>query len=108
MVNSGALALNNYAPHCKSMRKGALLKSSNACGGTIVKFGQRLNFSDVGKILCNSPCRTLLQQILAEIQNNPYYPRYPRRCKERARDQREVQIKLVIDDIDRLKQHVFV
>jgi hypothetical protein len=85
MVESGALALVKYAPHYKSMRDGAFLKSSNAGEGTIVKIGQRLNFSDVGKILCNSPCKTLLQQILAEIQNNPYYPRLLLRCKGRTR-----------------------
>jgi hypothetical protein len=84
MVESGVLALNKYAPHCKSMRKGALLESSNAREGTIDKIGQELNFSDVGKILCNSPCKTLLQQILAEIQNNPYYPRLLSRCKGRG------------------------
>jgi hypothetical protein len=84
MVESGALALNKYAPHCKSLRKGALLESSNAREGTIVKIGQGLNFSDVGKILCNSPCKTLLQQILAKIQNNPYYPRLLSRCKGRG------------------------
>jgi hypothetical protein len=85
MVESGALALNKYAPHCKSMKKGALLESSNAREGTIVEIGQGLNFSDVGKILCNSPCKTLLQQILAEIQNSPYYPRLLSRCKGGSR-----------------------
>jgi hypothetical protein len=54
---------------------GAQLESSTAHEGRVVEIGQGLNFSDVGKILCNSPCKTLLQQILAEIQNNPYYPR---------------------------------
>jgi hypothetical protein len=78
-----ALALNKYAPHCKSMRKGALLKSSNAREGTVVEIGQILNFFDIGKILCNSPCKTLLRQILAEIQNNLYYPRLLSRCKGR-------------------------
>jgi ribosomal protein S15P/S13E len=90
------------------MRIGAQLESSNACEGRIVEIGQGLNFSDFGKILCNSPYKTLLRQILAEIQNGPYYPRHLWRCKERRRDQREVQIELVIDDINRLKQHVFV
>jgi hypothetical protein len=84
MVESGALALNKYAPHCKSMRKGALLETSNVREGTIVEIGQGLNFSDVGKMLCNSPCKTLLQQILAKIQNNPYYPRLLLRCKGRG------------------------
>jgi hypothetical protein len=85
------------------MQDRTLLTSGAAGEDTVVKIGQRLNFSDVGKILCNSPCKTRLQQILAEIQNNPYYPRYPRRCKEREReDQEEVQ-RIVIDIIDRLK-----
>jgi hypothetical protein len=57
------------------MRIGAQLESGTAREGRVVEIGQGLNFSDVGKILCNSPCKTLLQQILAEIQNNPYYPR---------------------------------
>jgi hypothetical protein len=59
----------------KTMEKGAQLESSTAREGRVVKIGQGLNFSDVGKILCNSPYKTLLQQILAKIQNNPYYPR---------------------------------
>jgi hypothetical protein len=67
MVESGALALNKYAPHWKSMRKCALLESSNAREGMVVKIGQGWNFSDVGKTLCNSPYKTLLQQILAEV-----------------------------------------
>jgi hypothetical protein len=71
------------------MRKGAHLVSPNAREGRIVKIGQGLNFSDVRKILCNSPYKTLLRQILAEIQNNPYYPRYPRRCKERERERED-------------------
>jgi hypothetical protein len=84
------------------MEIGAQLKSGNACEERIVKIGQRLNFSDVGKILCNSPCKTLLQQILAEIQNNPYYPRLLSRCKGRTRLKEEIEV-LVIDDIDRLR-----
>jgi hypothetical protein len=67
------------------MKKGAQLRSFNAREGRIVEIGQRLNFSDAGKILCNSPCKTLLQQILAEIQNNPYYPRLLSRCKGGSR-----------------------
>jgi hypothetical protein len=86
MVESGALALNKYAPHCKSMREGAFLKSFNAGEGTIVEIGQRLNFSYAGKILYNSPCKTPLRRILPEIQNNPYYPRLLLRCKGRERD----------------------
>jgi hypothetical protein len=60
---------------------GAQLKSGTAREGRVVEIGQGLNFSDVRKILCNSPCKTLLRQILAEIQNNPYYPRLLLRCK---------------------------
>jgi hypothetical protein len=55
MMKSGALALVKYAPHCKTMRNGILLKSSNAREGTVVEIGQGMNFSNVGKILSNSP-----------------------------------------------------
>jgi hypothetical protein len=97
MMKSGALALVKYAPHCKTMRNGALLKSSNAREGTVVKIWQGMNSSDVGKILCNLPWKKQLQQILAKIKNNPYYyRRHPSRCKERAKDHKEVQ-RLVLD-----------
>jgi hypothetical protein len=59
----------------KTMGIGAQLESGTARERRVVEIGQGLNFSDVGKILCNSPFKTLLQQILAEIQNSPYYPR---------------------------------
>jgi hypothetical protein len=79
---------------------GAQLESGTACEGRVVEIGQGLNFSDVGKILCNSPCKTLLQQILVEIQNNPYYPRLLLRCaKEAQGEEIEVQ-RLVSDRID--------
>jgi hypothetical protein len=55
------------------MEIGAQLESGNAREERIVEIGQRLNFSDVGKILCNSPCKTQLRQILAEIGKLPYY-----------------------------------
>jgi hypothetical protein len=84
------------------MRKGAQLRSFNAREGRIVEIGQRLNFSDVREILYNSPCKTLLQQIHAEIQNNPYYPRLLSRCKGRGSRRGEVQ-RLVIDRMDHLK-----
>jgi hypothetical protein len=62
---------------------GAQLESDTAREGRVVENGQGLNFSDIGKILCNSPYyKTLSQQILAEIQNNPYHPRLLSRCKE--------------------------
>jgi hypothetical protein len=57
------------------MEIGAQLESGTARERRVVEIGQGLNFSDVGKILCNSIYKTLLQQILAEIQNSPYYPR---------------------------------
>jgi hypothetical protein len=84
-----------------------LLTSGAAGEDTVVKTGEEWIFPTSERFLSNLPCKTLLRQILAEVQNNPYYPRYPRRCKERVRDQWEVQIKLVIDDIDR-KNNMFL
>jgi hypothetical protein len=67
---------------------GAQLESGTARERRVAEIGQGLNFSDVAKILCNSPCETLLQQILAKIQNNPYYPRLLSRCKGRLKERR--------------------
>jgi hypothetical protein len=90
------------------MRIGAQLESGTAGEGRVVKNGQRKSFSDVRKSLLNLPYKSQWQENLAEIQKRSYYPRHLSRCKGRVRDQKEVQIKLVIDRINCLKYHVVV
>jgi hypothetical protein len=104
MVESRALALNKYAPHCKSMRKGALLESSNAREGTIVEIRQGLNFSDAERFCAIHHVKHCCNRFSPRSKTILTIPGSCRGTKEEAQGEEiEVQ-RLVIDRIiDRLK-----